>query len=114
MWFNMERSDIYRKVMRILAIFGGVIGFLYAFLRIYNVEDVSQWIQDKGIVSVIIVNCGLLVASFTIVTALKPGNPIPWHWITLAILTALTAISIHPIPAFLILIAGILELAKEL
>jgi hypothetical protein len=100
--------------MRILAIFGGVISFLYAFLRIYKVEDVSQWIQDKGIVSVIIVNCGLLIASFTIVTALKPGNPIPWHWITLAILTALTAIFIHPIPAFLIFIAGILELAKEL
>ena len=108
----MERSDIYRKVMRILTIFGGVIGFLYAFLRIYNIEDVSQWIQDKGIV--IIVNCGLLIASFTIVTALKPGNPIPWHWVTLMTLAALTTIYIHPLPAFLIFIASILELAKEL
>ena len=110
----MERSDIYRKVMRILTIFGGVIGFLYVFLRLYNVEDVSQWIQDKGIVSVIFTNCGLLIASFTIITALKPGNPIPWHWITLIILAALTTIFIHLLPAILIFIAGILELAKEL
>jgi len=110
----MERSDIYRKVMRILTIFGGVIGFLYVFLRLYNVEDVSQWIQDKGIVSVIFVNCGLLIAGFTIITALKPGNPIPWHWITLMTLATLTTIFIHLLPAILIFIASILELAKEL
>ena len=110
----MERSDIYRKVMRILTIFGGVIGFLYVFLRLYNVEDVSQWIQDKGIVSVIFVNCGLLIAGFTIITALKPNNPIPWHWMTLMTLAALTTIFIHLLPAVLIFIASILELAKEL
>ena len=110
----MERSDIYRKVMRILTIFGGVIGFLYVFLRLYNVEDVSQWIQDKGIVSVIFANCGLLIAGFTIITALKPDNPIPWHWITLMTLAALTTIFIHLLPAVLIFIAGTYELAKEL
>jgi len=95
-------------------ILGGIIGFLYVFFRLYNVEDVSQWIQDKGIVSVIFINCGLLIASFTIVTALKPDNPIPWHWITLMTLAALTTIFIHLLPAVLIFIAGTYELAKEL
>jgi len=111
---NMIKSDIYRKIIRLMTILGGVIGFLYVFMKLYNVEDVSQWIQDKGIVSVLYANCGLLVASFTIVTALKPGNPIPWHWITLVILAALTTIFIHLLPAILILIAGTYELAKEL
>ena len=111
---NMIKSEIYRKIIRLMTILGGVIGFLYVFLRLYNIEDVSQWIQDKGIVSVIFVNCGLLIAGFTIVTALKPGNPIPWHWISLMTLATLTTIFIHLLPAILIFIASILELAKEL
>ena len=111
---NMIKSEIYRKLIRLMTILGGVIGFLYVFLRLYNVEDVSQWIQDKGIISVIFVNCGLLIAGFTIITALKPDNPIPWHWITLMILAALTTIFIHLLPAVLIFIAGTYELAKEL
>jgi hypothetical protein len=111
---KMIKSEIYRKIIRLMTIFGGVIGFLYVFLRLYNVEDVSQWIQDKGIVSVIYANCGLLIAGFTIVTALKPGNPIPWHWITLIVLAALTTLFIHLLPAILIFIAGTYELAKEL
>ena len=111
---KMIKSVIFRKLIRLMTIFGGVIGFLYVFLRLYNVEDVSQWIQDKGIVSVIFINCGLLIAGFTIITALKPDNPIPWHWITLMTLAALTTIFIHVLPAILIFIASILELAKEL
>ncbi len=111
---KIVKSVVYRKLIRLMTILGGVIGFLYVFLRLYNVEDVSQWIQDKGIVSVIFVNCGLLIAGFTIITALKPGNPIPWHWITLMTLAALTTIFIHLLPAVLILIAGTYELAKEL
>ena len=110
----MERSDIYRKIMRFLTIFGGVIGFLYIFLRLYNIENVNIWIQDIGLGSVIFINCGLVIAGFTIITALKPDNPIPWHWITLITLAALTTIFIHFLPAILILIVGIFELIKEL
>ncbi|TES97723.1 MAG: hypothetical protein E3J90_06580 [Promethearchaeota archaeon] len=110
----MERSDIYRKIMRFLTIFGGVIGFLYVFLRLYNIENVNEWIQNIGLGNVIFINCGLLIAGFTIITALKPNNPIPWHWITLITLAALTTIFIHLLPAILILIAGIFELIKEL
>ena len=110
----MERSDIYRKIMRFLTIFGGVIGFLNVFLRLYNIENVNKWIQDIGLGNVIFVNFGLLIAGFTIITALKPDNPIPWHWITLMVLAALTTIFIHLLPAILIFIAGTVELAKEL
>ncbi len=100
--------------MRFLTIFGGVIGFLYVFLRLYNIENVNEWIQNIGLGNVIFINCGLLIAGFTIITALKPNNPIPWHWITLITLAALTTIFIHLLPAILILIAGIFELIKEL
>ena len=110
----MERSDIYRKIMRFLTIFGGVIGFLYVFARLYNIENVNEWIQNIGLGNVIFINCGLLIAGYTIITALKPDNPIPWHWITLITLAALTTIFIHLLPALLILIAGIFELIKEL
>jgi hypothetical protein len=108
------RSVVYRKLMRFLTILGGTIGFLYIFLKLYNIENVNNWIQNIGFGSAIFINCGLVIAGFTIITALKPDNPIPWHWITLITLAALTAIFIHLLPALLILIAGTFELIKEL
>ena len=111
---KMVKSVVWRKIMRFLTIFGGVIGFLYIFLRLYNIENVNIWIQDIGLGNVIFINSGLVIAGFTIITALKPDNPIPWHWITLITLAALTTIFIHFLPAILILIVGIFELIKEL
>ena len=110
----MEKTDIYRKVTRFLAIFGGTIGFLNVFLKLYNTENISNWIQDIGLGNVIFINCGLAIAGFTIITALIPDNPIPWHWITLITFAALTTVFIHLLPAILILISGIFELIKEL
>ena len=110
----MVRSVVYRKIMRFLTIFGGIIGFLYVFLKLYNIENVNKWIQNIGLGNVIFINCGLLIAGFTIMTALKPDNPIPCHWITLIVLAALTTIFIHLLPAILIFIAGTIELVKEL
>ena len=111
---KMVRNVIYRKIMRFLTIFGGVIGFLYIFLRLYNIENVNKWIQNIGLGNVIFINCGLAIAGFTIITALIPDNPIPWHWITLITFAALTTVFIHLLPAILILISGIFELIKEL
>jgi len=111
---KMGRSVVYRKMMRFLTILGGTFGFLNIFLRLYNIENVNIWIQDIGLGSVIFINSGLVIAGFTIITALKPDNPIPWHWITLITLAALTTVFIHLLPALLILIAGAFELIKEL
>ena len=111
---KIGRSEIYRKLMRFLTILGGTFGFLNIFLRLFNIENVHLWIQDIGLGSVIFINCGLVIAGFTIITALKPDNPIPWHWITLITLAALTTVFIHFLPAILILIVGIIELIKEL
>ena len=108
------RSVVYRKLMRFLTILGGTIGFLNIFLRLYNIENVNNWIQDIGLGNAIFINCGLLIAGFTIITAFKPDNPIPWNWITLITLAALTTIFIHFLPAILILIVGIIELINEL
>jgi len=110
----MVRSDIYRKIIRLMAILGGIFSYLIVFFSLYNIEDVSQWIQDKGIVDVVFTNCGFLIAGFTIITVLKPDNPIPWHWTTLMVLAALTTIFIHLLPAILIFLASIFELIKVL
>ncbi len=111
---KMVRNVVYRIIMRFLTILGGTFGFLNIFLRLFNIENVHLWIQDIGLGSVIFINSGLVIAGFTIITALKPDNPIPWHWITLITLAALTTVFIHFLPAILILIAGIFELIKEL
>ncbi len=111
---KIGRSDVYRKLMRFLTLLGGSIGFLNVFAKLYNIENVNTWIQYIGLGNAIFINCGLIIAGFTIITALKPDNPIPWHWITLITLAALTTIFIQLLPAILILIVGIVELIKEL
>ena len=110
----MEKLDIYRKSVRFLAILGGAIGVFEIFLRLYSIENVEMWILNLGVGNLIFINCGFLVAGFTIITALKPDNPIPWHWITLVTLAAFTLIFVNILPAVLILVSGILELVKEL
>ena len=110
----MEKSDIYRKIMRLLTVLGGALGVFIVFLKLYDIENVEVWILNLGIGSLIFINCGFLVSGFTIATALKPDNPIPWHWVTLVVLAALNLIFVNFIPAILILISGVLELVKEL
>jgi hypothetical protein len=110
----MKKSEIYRKIVRFLTILGGAVGLVYVFLKLYGIENVEVWILNLGLGNLIFINCGFLVAGFTIMTALKPDNPIPWHWITLVTLAALTLIFINILPAVLILASGILELVKEL
>jgi len=82
-------------------------------LRLYNIENVNKWIQEIGLRNVIFIDSGLLIAGFTIITALKPDNPIPWHWATRMALATVTAIFIHLLPAILIFLAGTFELIKE-
>jgi hypothetical protein len=110
----MKRTEIYRKSVRFLTILGGAIGIIIVFLKLYEIENVEVWILNLGVGSLIFINCGFLIAGFTIVTALKPDKPIPWHWITLMVLAALNFIFVNIFPAFLILASGILELVKEL
>ena len=110
----MKRTEIYRKIVRFLTIVGGAIGIFIVFLKLYEIENVEVWILNLGIGNLIFINCGFLVAGFTIITALKPDNPIPWHWITLVTLAAFTLIFVNILPAVLILVSGILELVKEL
>ena len=110
----MKRIDVYRKIMRFLTILGGAIGIFIVFLKLYEIENIEVWLLNLGVGNLIFINCGFLVAGFTIVTALKPNNPIPWHWITLVTLAALTLIFINILPAVLILVSGIIELVKEL
>ncbi len=110
----MKRTEIFRKMVRFLTILGGAIGIFIVFMKLYVIENVEVWILNLGVGSLIFINCGFLIAGFTIVTGLKPDNPIPWHWITLVSLAALNLIFINLLPAILILISGILELVKEL
>ena len=110
----MKKSDIYRKIVRFLTVLGGAIGIFIVFSKLFEIENVEVWILNLGFGSLIFINCGFLIAGFTVVAALKPNNPIPWHWITLVVLAALNLIFVNFLPAILILISGVLELVKEL
>ena len=83
-------------------------------MKLYVIENLDVWILNLGVGSLIFINFGFLIAGFTAVVALKPNNPIPWHWITLVTLAAFNLIFVDFLPAILVLISGILELVKEL
>ena len=110
----MTKSEVFRKIVRLLTILGGLLGFLFVFSKLYNIEDVNQSIQYTGLSSVISANIGMVIACFAVTLALKPDNPIPWHWITLMILSALIFVFIHFLPAILVTGASIIELVREL
>lgn len=110
----MKRVDIYRKTVRLLTVLGGASGIFIVFQRLYEIENVEVWILNLGIGSLIFINCGFIIAGFTVMTGLKPNNPISWHWITLVVLAALNLVFVNYLPAILILVSGILELIKEL
>jgi hypothetical protein len=107
-------KKLYSKTIRFLVISGGGLGAIYIFLKLYQIENVEVWLLNLGVGSLIFINCGFLIAGFTIVTALKPDKPIPWHWITLLVLAALNFIFVNVLPAMLVLASGVLELIKEL
>jgi len=110
----MKRTEIYRKIVRLLTIIGGTIGIFLVFFKLYEIENVELWILNLGIGSLIFINIGFLIAGFTIVTGLKPDQPIPWHWITLIVLAAFNFIFVNFVPAIFVLISSVLELVKEL
>ena len=110
----MTKSEVFRKIVRLLTVLGGLLGFLFVFTKLFDIKDVNQWIQNTDLFSVISTNFGMLIACFAVTLALKPDNPIPWHWVTLMVLSALIFVFIHFLPAILVLGASIIELVREL
>lgn len=103
------------QLMKFLTIIGAVVGLVYLILRLANIGDQYQVLPiDVGINIVVNFIIGLVVVILTFWAALKPNNPIPFHWIVLLIFAILLIIFVDIIAGVLVLIAFLIGLIEDL
>jgi uncharacterized protein (DUF983 family) len=103
------------QLMKFLTIIGAVVGLVYLVLRLANVGDQYKVMPiDVGINIVVNFIIGLVVVILTFWVALKPNNPIPFHWIVLLIFAILLIIFVDLIAGILVLIAFLIGLIEDL
>jgi uncharacterized membrane-anchored protein len=107
------------QIMKILTVLGAIVGLVYiingfaglAGTSFFLPPDLNIQLLDT-IISLII---GLVVVILTFLVALKPNQPLPFHWLVLIILAILLVLFSAGIYAcVLVLIAAIIGLIEEL
>lgn len=101
--------------MKFLTVIGAVVGLAYLILRITAIGDRYQLYPiDVGINIVVYWIVGLVVVILTFLVAIKPNDPIPFHWFVLLILAILLIIFVDIIAGVLVLIAFLIGLIEDL
>ncbi len=101
--------------MKFLTIIGAVVGLAYLILRLTAIGDQYQVLPiDVGINIVVNWIVGLVVVILTFLVAIKPNDPIPFHWFVLLILAILLIIFVDVIAGVLVLIAFLIGLIEDL
>ena len=103
------------QLMKLLTILGAIVGLVYLILRLTDIGDQYQVLPiDVGVHIVVNFIIGLVVVIFTFWVALKPNNPIPFHWFVLLILAILLFVFVDIIAGVLVLIAFLIGLIEDL
>ncbi|KKN05094.1 hypothetical protein LCGC14_1090740 [marine sediment metagenome] len=102
-------------LMKLLTILGALIGLVSLFLGLAGLENYG-FVNPLGALDrVITFIIGLVVVVLTFLAALKPNNPIPFHWLILFILGVLLVIFGAGIWAgVLVIIAALIGLIEDL
>jgi hypothetical protein len=100
------RSDI-EKLMLVLTILGAIIAIFEAVIGLTSISFPNFNVNLIGNIVAIV------IAILCLISALKPGDPIPFNWIILLIFSIVLIILGTIIGGILILIAGILGLLIE-
>ena len=94
-------------IMKALTVIGGVVGIITIILRPLG-QDIGYINVNLGLNDVLILIVGLVVSIITLITGLKPNNPIPFHWLMLLVLAILLAVFNAGIWAVLCLVIAFL------
>ena len=79
-------------IMKALTVIGGIVGLLSIILGLLNIPNYSYININLGLDAVITLIIGIVICILTLLTGLKPNNPIPFHWLMLLILAILLAV----------------------
>jgi hypothetical protein len=103
-------------LMKFLTIIGALVGLAFLILGLLQLDagyGVIPGIQVLEPILLFIV--GLVIVILTFLTAIKPGQPLPFHWLVLFILGILLVIFGAGIWAgVLVIIAGLIGLIEDL
>ncbi|MEJ2248266.1 MAG: hypothetical protein P8Y70_05145 [Candidatus Lokiarchaeota archaeon] len=104
------------KLMKFLVIIGALVGLAYlisSFFKLGQDWGIIQGIQVLDPIIIFII--GLIVVVLTLLTAIKPRQPLPFHWLVLFILGILLVIFGAGIWAgVLVVIAALIGLIEDL
>jgi hypothetical protein len=102
-------------LMKFLTIIGALVGLAYLIIRITKIGTQYQIIPiDVGLNIVVAFLIGLVIVIITLLTAIKPNDPIPFNWIILFILAILMIIFVDILAGILVLIAFLIGLIEDL
>ena len=118
----MKKHYKNESIMKILTILGAVVGLITLILGLVHIESyrivgpVFGW-ESIPIAIAIIINfiVGLVVVILTFLVALRPGQPLPFHWLVLIILAILLVLFGAGIwSCVLVIIAALIGLIEDL
>ena len=100
-------------LMKFLTIVGGLLGILLPLLAISGVY--STWSYTIGGVDAIIgAILAVIFSLLALLSGMRPGDPIPFHWLFLFILAILMFLFGASIGALLVIIAALIGLIEDL
>jgi hypothetical protein len=79
-------------IMKALTVIGGIVGLLTIILGLLNIPNYSYININLGLDAVLTLIIGIVICILTLLTGLKPNNPLPFHWLMLLILAILLAV----------------------
>jgi len=103
------------QLMKFLVIIGAIVGLVTLILGLAHIENYGYVDAVFALHEIINFIIGLVIVVLTFLVALKPNNPIPFHWIVLIILAILLVLFGAGIWAcVLVIIAGLIGLIEDL
>ena len=106
------------KIMKILTVLGAIVGLVYIINGFAGLAGTSFFpiiVNIKLLDTIIMLIIGLVVVVLTFLVALKPNQPLPFHWLVLLILGILLVIFRAGIYAcVLVIIAFLIGLIEDL
>ena len=107
----MAKKYEHNDLMKILTILGGLVGLASAILVIANYDLPATYSAFDRVVSGIV---GIVIAVLTLLCAMRPDDPIPWHWLMLFVLSILLFVFSGLWGGVLVIIAALIGLIDDL
>ena len=73
----------HNRTIKLLTIFGGLSGLLYCLSQIANTTESITWYLIFGFDRFVSNLIGMILTALTLITAFKPYDPLPRHWLLL-------------------------------